>query len=148
MSRLTTNGQARNAKDITDLIHTFTSGVTLTAQAAAETVLGGTFATEAKIDCDIFEQVRLVFPVTTVSASGASPAVYLKYRIAHDGTIGNWTSVPLATGSLFTGATVADSGWVDLPVAARIKNCFFVLAAIGGNASASPVIGTVTAQFR
>lgn len=139
------------AGDVPELSINWTAGVTLTDQAAAISYFNQDNGNIMLVDLDAFEQVRLTVRVKTVSASAASPRIRLGYNTTLQTTAANVLQIGRTTqveGSIFTGTTLSDSGWLDLVAAAQIKNCFLSLMMIGGDAAADPVVGQIQTLFR
>jgi len=151
--RRTANGSAQfNAiKGITELVVNFSAGATLTDQAAALGYFAQDNGNIILLDLTGMLQVRLTARIKTVSASAASPRLRLAYNTTLQTTAANTVQLGRTTAveaSMFTGQTLSDSGWLDLADAAKIDNCYVALLMIGGDATADPVVGQVSAHFR
>lgn len=127
-----------------------TVNTTLTNQASADAFFNATDGQIVIADLRPYRQVRLVGNVPTASASANSPKLQLRYSATATRTLGNFIQLGASSVefSIFTGASLPNSGWIDLVAAARIENCYLALTMIGGDGAADPVIGMVRAQFR
>jgi hypothetical protein len=121
---------------------------TLTNNLQAEGFFNASDSNIWKIDLTGYSQARLTGRVVTVSASVNSPKIYIKYHTAYTATIGTFTAVTSLEFSIFTGATLGDSGWVDLPSGALIQDCFLCLANSGGDGAADPAVANVMLALR
>ena len=136
-----------NAKFVLPLV---TAPLILTNALQADGFVAADTSYRYKADLQGCSQVRLTATVGTVSASANSPKLQLRYSAATSVVVANYlimgaTSVEI---SMFTGALLEDSGWIDLVAGARIKNCFLGLFNIGGDGAADPSINGVMAHFR
>ena len=138
-------------QDTIDLLLPLVSiGVALTNQASAENFFNTDNGHIWKVDLRPFRQVRLTGRVGTVSASANSPKILLKYSTSFTTTVGSYSQLGATSVefSMFTGATLQDSGWIDLVPGARIENCYLGLLMSGGDATADPAVSAINAQFR
>lgn len=138
-------------QDTTDMVLPLvTSPLTLTNALQADGFIAASNAYIAKADLRPYRQVRLTGRIATVSASANSPRLQLRYHTAMSTTVGNYIQLGASSVeiSMFTGQTMADSGWIDIKEAARIENCFLALCNIGGDGAADPIVNNVIAHFR
>lgn len=116
---------------------------TMTSATQAERNAGNTTRHIRLVDLTGYARVRLLANVQTESASANTPKLLLSYSDTIGGTYAELAGVSVFTG---TAGTVQDSGWVAIPAAAR-GPVYLALREIGGNGSASPAVGNVTAYF-
>lgn len=138
------------AGNMTELIvPLITAPLTMTDATQAAQFAGGTWL-YSKADLKGYTQVRLTGRVAIASASANTPKVVLKYHTAFSTTVGDFSDIGVSEVgfSIFTGATLGDSGWVSLATAAKIKDAFLTLVASGGDGAADPAIAQVMAHFR
>jgi hypothetical protein len=149
----TGNGPAQfNAGAMPEIIANLAVGpTTLTDQAAALGYYNQDNGFIFLLDLAGMLQVRLTARVKTASASAASPRLRLAYNTTLQTTAASTVQLgrtAAVDASIFTGVTMADSGWLDLADGAKINNCYVALLMVGGDAAADPIIGPVTAHFR
>lgn len=139
------------AGNVPELNINLSLGVTLTDQAAALGYLNQDNGNIILVDLSAMAQVRLTARVKTASVSAGAP----KIRVGYNTTLQTVAASVIQLGrtaqveaSIFTGVTMADSGWLDLAAGAQIDNCFVSALMIGGDAAADPVLGIVTVSFR
>lgn len=140
-----------NGQDTTDMVLPLvTSPLTLTNALQADGFIAASDAYISKNDLRPYRQVRLTGRIATVSASANSPKLQLRYHTAMSTTIGDFVQLGSSSVeiSMFTGQSMADSGWIDLKEAARIENCYLALCNIGGDGAADPIVNNVIAHFR
>lgn len=127
-----------------------TGGFTLTNALQADGFFNGDSGYMWKVDLRPFRQVKLTGRVTTASASANSPKLQLRYNTSYSTTVSNFVQMGSSSVeiSLFTGATLQDSGWIDIKEAARIENCYLGLFNIGGDGAADPIINQLVAYFK
>lgn len=153
MSIKTANGQNQYADgaDTIDLDVLFIGpAVTLTNALQADGFVNADNGYITAVDLRPYRQVRLLGRVGTVSASANNPRIQLRYSTTFTTTVGSFAQLGTSSVefSMFTGATLGNSGWIDLVNAAKVETCFLGLFNIGGDGAADPVISQVRAQFR
>lgn len=153
MSVKTANGfyQFAGGQDTVDLdLLLIGTAVTLTNALQADGFVNADSGYITVADLRPFRQVRLLGRVGTVSASANSPKIQLRYSTSWTTTVGSFAQLGASSVefSMFTGATMGNSGWIDLAAAARVETCYLGLFNIGGDGAADPVISQVRAQFR
>jgi hypothetical protein len=125
-----------------------TGQITWASMPSALTMYAGVTYGIRQADLRNFTQARLVHRRgTTAGATGSKIIVRYRTGAASDtptdySDFSTELSVPL-TG---TNANV-DSGWIDLPAAAK-ADVFLALLGSGGNGTASPTFGVIELQFR
>ena len=126
------------------------NGFTLTNALQADGFFNGDHGYMWKIDLRPFRYVKLTGRVTTVSASANNPRLQLRYSPTYTTTVASFLQLGASSVeiSMFTGATLQDSGWIEITPAARIDNCFLGLMNIGGDGAADPVVNQVVAYFK
>lgn len=127
------------------------SALTLTNQASTEQFLNNSSHYIVPYDLTFFTQARLVCRVTTGSASGNTPILSAKYDLSSGGlstTVTDYSdlSSDAITCSL-TSAGVIDSGWGNLPTAAK-DDVYLTVTQEGGDGAADPVVGMVMVYLR
>jgi hypothetical protein len=103
----------------------------------------------APVDLTGYRQARLTTRVVTRSITSGSPRARLVFRSAWSDDPTAWTQAANSgeiAASLST-VGVADSGWVDIAIAAR-GPVLVAADVLGGTVSANAQIGTTVAQFR
>lgn len=126
------------------------NGFTLTNALQADGFFNGDNGYMWKTDLRPFRYVKLTGRVTTVSASANNPRLQLRYSPTYTTTVASFLQLGASSVeiSMFTGATLQDSGWIEITPAARIDNCFLGLMNIGGDGAADPVVNQVVAYFK
>ena len=140
-----------NGQDTVDLvIPLVTAPFTLTNALQADGFINADNSYIWKTDLRPFRQVRLTGRIATVSASANNPRLQLRYSTSFTTTVANFLQLGASSVeiSMFTGQTLADSGWIDIAQAARIDSVFLGLFNIGGDGAADPVVNQVNAMFR
>jgi hypothetical protein len=115
----------------------------MTAATQAERNAGNVTRHIRRVDLTGQSMVKLVANVQTASASVNTPRLLLSWSATFGGTYAELAGVSVFTG---TAGSVQDSGWLSIPEAAR-GLVFLALREIGGDASAAPAVGSVTALF-
>lgn len=124
--------------------------VTLTSQASAEQFLSNSNRNVVKVDLTNKSQCRLMVRVITGSASANDPRIRLRYKTtSYSDTIGDYSEIgeTEVSCSMATNNTLIDSGWIDIVEGAK-ADVYVCVSQIGGDASASPVIASIHAQFK
>lgn len=94
-------------------------------------------------------QVRLVGVQVTTSASVNTPKVKLKYKTGdYSATVGQYAEIGQVPVELpLTGTGMRDSGWINLAEAAKAE-VWVTLTELGGDGTADPAFGHLTAYFK
>lgn len=125
------------------------ANVAFSAQPAADTLFLSSVRHIQKADLTNFSQVRfLVNKTGNTGATGAT--LHLRYHTSYSTTVGDY--VAIGTSALSVAVDTAssvylDTGWIDLASGAK-ADVFLAVVGAGGDASASPQFGAITAQFR
>lgn len=108
-------------------------------QPSGKTEFRSTTVLRTKVDLSDKQQIRLDGRVVSAGATGA--VLGIDYSTDESA----WTT--LATEIVIDATGVKDSGWVNLPAGAK-ADVFLRIYGTGGDASASPSFGTITAFAR
>lgn len=119
------------------------TAVNLSALPLAETEYEG-FRYRALVDLTIARQVRLI---VNTSGNGQSGSVMrLKWCATENGTYAEFQATNQPTVPVHA-IGLHDSGWIDVPSAARAE-VFVYVAVAGGTGSGGPIIGRIEMQLR
>jgi hypothetical protein len=113
--------------------------------AAATQYLGQVNTHVTKLDLTDARQVRLTVMVGTAGTAGA--IVYAQHSTDGSSYSNNTAASGFLSVSLASGATLADSGWMDIASTAQ-GDVWLRLAGSGGDGVTSPVLGTVVFLYR
>lgn len=127
-----------------------TAPLTLTNELEAAGFIAADTSYMWKVDMSGVRQVRLTGRVKTVSTSANTPTIRVRYYTEYSTTVGDYLALGESevSFSLFTGATLGDSGWIALAAGARIDSCFLALQTIGGDGDKDPIVNQVMLHCR
>jgi hypothetical protein len=122
--------------------------LTLTNQASTEQFLGNNNRHVLGVDLTDMGEVRLCVRVTTGSASVNSPRLRLRYRTSFSTAVADYADI----GTSEVSASLASTGfikgsWIALDASAK-ADVFLCATQIGGDATASPGVCHIFAEFR
>lgn len=123
---------------------------TITNQASALQFFQTNSRLVAKIDLSSCTQVRMVMQVVTISASGNTPRVILRYHTSHSTNQNDYSQIGDSSEVQISLAVAGyiDTGWIDLAAGAIADNRYVALLMQGGNAVADPQVSTCIAYFK
>lgn len=88
--------------------------------------------------------------VVTISASGNTPRVILRYHTSHSTNQNDYSQIGDSSEVQISLAVAGyiDTGWIDLAAGAIADNRYVALLMQGGNAVADPQVSTCIAYFK
>lgn len=124
------------------------AGLTLTTHPSTQQFLGNSSRNVQAIDLTGYSHARLSIRVTTLSGSANTPKLRLRYRTAFSATVTDYSDIGTSEVSCSLAATgLIVSAWIDLAAGAK-ADVFVLVEQLGGDSAASPVVGSIAAEFR
>lgn len=116
------------------------SATVWTDQPAIKTEFRSTTVLRTKVDLTTFSQIKLIGRVTVQGFAGSVLGIDYSTDEAA------WTT--LATEIAIDSVGTKDSGWINLPAAARVNDIFLRIYGTGGDGAVDPAFGVITARVR
>jgi len=124
------------------------AGLTLTTHPSTQQFLGNSSRNVQSIDLTGYTDCRLSIRVTTLSASANTPRLRLRYRTAFSATVTDYSDAGTSEVSCSLAATgLIVSSWITIATSAK-ADVFLLVEQLGGDSSASPIVGSIAAEFR
>lgn len=127
------------------------AGLTLNSgsgHASTQEFLNNSSRSAQQVELSAMQQVRLTIRVTTASASANTPKLRLRYKTTFSPSVTDYADIGTSEVSCSLSATgLITSSWIDLAAGAK-ADVFVIVEQLGGDGSAQPIVGAVSAEYR